>query len=93
MGNLWQQKNESAQLRTYIKTTISHLGICAVKIEHKNYKRKWKWIVVPRNRQALLGMPDIHTLNFIKVNIHSIGTKHTGDSDNCCANRPTVKPD
>ena len=36
-------------------------------------------------------MPDIDTLNIIKVNIHSIGTKQTGDSDKFCANRPATQ--
>ena len=33
----------------------------------------------------------MNTLNIIKVNIHAIGTEQTGDSDNCCTNRPTVQ--
>ena len=36
-------------------------------------------------------MPDIDVHNIIKVNIHSIGTEQTGDSDDCCANRPTTQ--
>ena len=36
-------------------------------------------------------MPDIDVLIIIKVNIHSIGTEQTGDSYNCCANRPTAQ--
>ena len=39
----------------------------------------------------MLGMPDIDEINIIKVSIHSIGTKQTGDSDNCCANKPTAQ--
>ena len=34
-------------------------------------------------------MSDIDTLNIIKINIHSIGTEQTEDSDKCCTNRPT----
>ena len=47
--------------------------------------------MVPRNGQALFGMPDIDVLNIIKVNIHSICTQQTGDSDNSCANRPATQ--
>ena len=36
-------------------------------------------------------MPDIGMLNIIKVNIHSISTEQTEDSDKCCANRPTAQ--
>ena len=42
--------------------------------------------VVPGNRQALLGMPDIDILNIININIHSIGTEHSGGNDPCCTN-------
>ena len=38
-------------------------------------------------------MPDIDVLEIIKVNIHCIGTEQTGDSDNCCANRPAAQRD
>ena len=33
----------------------------------------------------------MHVLNIIKVNIPSIGTAQTGDSDNCCINRPAAQ--
>ena len=36
-------------------------------------------------------MPDIDVLNIIKVNILPISTEQTGDSDNCCAKRPTTQ--
>ena len=39
---------------------------------------------------AVLDMPDIDALNIIKINIHAISTGQTTDSDNCCANKPTV---
>ena len=39
----------------------------------------------------MLGIPDIDVLVIIKVNIYSIGTEQTGDSDNCCPNRSTAQ--
>ena len=36
-------------------------------------------------------MSDIDVLNIVKVNIHSICTEQTGDSDYHCANRPTAQ--
>ena len=65
--------------------------MCAVELEHKNNKKKCRFFVVPINNQALLDMPDIDALNIIKINIHRIHTEQTGDSNNCCANRPTVQ--
>ena len=77
--------------KTNNKITITELGTSAVEIEHKMITKYLSFFVVPRNGQALLGMPDIDVLNIIKVSIHSIGTKQTGDSDNCCTNRPTTQ--
>ena len=36
-------------------------------------------------------MSYIDVLIIIKVNIYLIGTEHTGNSDNCCTNGPTVQ--
>ena len=49
--------------------------------------------VVPGNRQALLGMLDTGVLNVMKINIHTIGTEQTGDSDKHCTNMHTVQED
>ena len=38
-------------------------------------------------------MPNIDTLNIIKIDIHAIDTEQTGGSDNCCANMHTVQTD
>ena len=46
--------------------------MCAVIINHKNNKKKCEFFVVPRNGQALLGMPDTAALNIINLNIDSI---------------------
>ena len=36
-------------------------------------------------------MPDIDMHNIIKGNIHLLGAEQTGDSDNCCTNRPLAQ--
>ena len=59
-------------------------------VEHKNNKEKCRFFVVPRNGQALLGMPDTDVLNIIKINIDSIGAEDAGDSK-WCANMYTVQ--
>ena len=61
--------------KTYNKTTITELGTCTVEVEHKNNQKKCRFFVVPKNRQALLGMPDTDMLNIIKINIHAIGAE------------------
>ena len=77
----------------YNKTTTTQLGTCLVELGHKNNMRKCRFFVVPRNGQAMLGMPDIDTLNILKVNIHAIGAEQTRGSDNCCANICTIQRD
>ena len=56
----------------YNKTVITQLGTCVVIINYKDNKNKCEFFVVPRNGQALLGMPDTATLNIINVNIDTI---------------------
>ena len=65
--------------------------MCTVELEHKNNKKKCIFFVVPRNGQALLGMPDTDMLNIIKINIDSIGTEDASNSDKWCANMHTVQ--
>ena len=60
------------KLRTYNKTVITQLGTCAVTINFKNIKKRCVFFVVPRNGQALLGMPNTAALKIININIESI---------------------
>ena len=62
-------KNKNILLKTYNKTIITQLGTSMVEVEHKNNKKMFRFFVVPRNGQALLGMPDTDVLNIIKINI------------------------
>ena len=55
-------RNKFMQLETYKTRTIIKLGICKVKLENKN-KKICNFFAVPGNGQALLGMPDIKTLD------------------------------
>ena len=83
--------NSNVQLRKYNKTAMTQLGTCIVEVEHKNNKKKTRFFVVPSNRQALQGMPDINMPNILKINIHAIGTEQTRGNDNCCANMQAVQ--
>ena len=60
--------------------------MCTVEVEHKNNKKKYRFFLVSRGRQALLGMPDTDALNIIKININSIGAEQA----KCCTNMHTV---
>ena len=60
--------------------------MCKVKIEHKNKQKMCNFYVVPWNRQALVGMPDIDTLNITNINCNTIDTQETDRANNCCTN-------
>ena len=46
--------------------------MCVVQIEYKNVTKHCVFFVMPRNSQALLGIPDYMALNIINVNFDSI---------------------
>ena len=60
------------KLKIYNKTLITQLGTCMVTIDFKDNKKRCEFFVVPRNGQALLGMPDTAALQIINLNIDSI---------------------
>ena len=49
----------ATKLRTYNSTTITQLGRCKGEIENNDKCKICIFSVVPGNREALLGMPDI----------------------------------
>ena len=65
------------KLKMYNKTFITQLGVCVVIIYYRNNRKKCEFFVVPRNGQALLGLPDTAALNIINVNIDSIEAEGT----------------
>ena len=67
----------------YNSAYITQIGICTVTIEFKNSKKHCVFFVVPRNGQALLGIPDMAALNILSLNIDSIQAQEA----NCRTNR------
>ena len=59
-------------------------------INYKGNKKKCEVFVVPRNGQALLGMPDTAALNIINVNIDSIEAA-SRQKENCNTNISDAK--
>ena len=60
------------KLKMYNKTVITQLGTCMVTINFKDIKKKCVFFIVPRNSQALVGMPDTAALKIIYINIDSL---------------------
>ena len=60
------------KVKSYNSTYITQLGMCMVTIKFKNSKKHCVIFVVPRNSQALLGMPDTTVFNILNLNIDSI---------------------
>ena len=54
------------RLCMYNRTSIMQLGTCTVFIKFKNIKKCCVFFVVPGNVQALIGMPDVTSLNMLK---------------------------
>ena len=44
------------------------------------------FFVVPGNRQALLGVPDIETLNILTMNCNTVDMQDTDRADKCSTN-------
>ena len=65
---------------------ITQFGICTVKIEHNDKQKMYKFFVVPGNRQALLGLPDINMMNIMHINCNAMGAQETDRANNCCTN-------
>ena len=83
-------RNKHILLKTYNKTTITHLGMCKVLVEHNNNKKECEYFVVPGNGQVLLDMLDTDMLNITSINIHAIGADDARDS-NCYMNMHTIQ--
>ena len=69
---LKQSIKNHIRLCTYNGTNIMQLRSCTVFIKFKNIKKCSVFFVVPGNGQALIGMPDVDSLDIIKINIDSI---------------------
>ena len=74
------------QFKTYDRTIIKQLGICKVKTEHNIRQRICKFLLVAGNGQALLGMPDIDTLNIIHINCHTVDVQEIDRANNVRTN-------
>ena len=73
---------ENIKLKMYNGMCIMQLGACMVQIKLKNIEKRCIFFVVPGNGQALLGMPDMATINLINLNIDSIQTITAGCKTN-----------
>ena len=58
--------NNFIVLKPYNQSSIEQLGVCIVKLRHKNKIAKCRSFVVPGDDPALLGMPDIE-LGIMKI--------------------------
>ena len=54
--------NNSLVLKTYNQSNIEQLGVCTIKLRHKDNIAKYRFFVVPGDSPAWLGIPDIELL-------------------------------
>ena len=52
-------------LKIYYQSNIEQLGMCTVKIRHKDKCVKCRLFVIPDDGSALLGMSDIELLSIL----------------------------
>ena len=58
-------------------------------MEHNDKQKICSFSVVPGNGQALLGRPDIETLNILTVNCNTIGIEKTHRAAKCSTDTAT----
>ena len=78
----------SIQLKAYNRTTITPSGICKVKKEHKH--KICNFFVVTGNRQTVLGMADIKTLDILTIKCNKVDTQKA-DRGNAVQTQPTAR--
>ena len=66
-------KNNSVVFKTYNQSDIEQLGMCTVKLRHKNKSAQCRFFVVPGDGPALIGMPDIELLSVLRITCNVIG--------------------
>ena len=71
----------------YNQTTITQLGICRVKVEHKNKWKMCNFIVDPGIGQALLGIPN-GISNILSLSCNTVGTEKPYTDANCSPTTP-----
>ena len=60
-------KINSVVLKLYNESDVEQLGMCTVKLRHKDKNVKSRFFVVPGDSTALLGMPDIKLLSLLWI--------------------------
>ena len=64
-------KDTKINLKTYNQTTIVQLGICRVKLENNDKCKICNFYLVPENKKALFGLPDIEYTKHPKYKLQS----------------------
>ena len=59
--------NNSVIIRTYNQSCIEELGVCTVRLRHKDKDAKCKFFVVSGDGPALLGMLDIKLVDMHQI--------------------------
>ena len=60
-------RNNSVVITTYSQSNIEQLGVCTVRLKHKEITARYRFFVVPGYSPALLGMSDRDLLGILKI--------------------------
>ena len=88
-GQHYWKRKLYMKLRTY-NHTITQLDRCKVEVENIEKCKKCIFIVVPGNREVLLGMSDIEQLNILNINCNTIGIDKEEKGKNCNMRKGSV---
>ena len=68
-------KTNNVLLKTYNSSNIEQLGICTVRLRHKDNVNKCRFFVVPGNGPVLLQVLDIEVLGILKITCEVIDSQ------------------
>ena len=64
---LQSTKNNSLVPKSYSQSDIEQLGVCTVRLRHKDKIARCRFFIVPGDSPVLLGMPDLELLDVLKI--------------------------
>ena len=73
---LFATKNNSIILKAYKQSSIEQLGMCTVRLRHKDKDTKCRIFVVSADSPALWGMLDINLLNILMITCEVLVDPH-----------------
>ena len=62
--------------KTYNQSSTEQLGVCTLRLRHKDKTAKCRFFTEPGDGPVLLGIPDIKVLDILKIMCELMGDPH-----------------